>query len=63
MRLAEAAGADKPEELAEQIMILLQGAITLRQVCGNDQAAATARRSAEKLLGEYLPPAEVQAQE
>ncbi len=51
---AEKAGACKPEELAEQIMLLIDGAITLRHVAGNDHAAKLARNIAEKLLAESL---------
>lgn len=54
---AEAAGADDPEDLSSKIMVLLEGAVTLRQVTGDDQAAATARQVAEKLLDEALPDA------
>lgn len=47
---AQAAGAADPEELGNQIMLLFEGAITLRQVTGDDQAAATAREMAEILV-------------
>lgn len=47
---ATAAGASDPARLAEQIGVLLEGAITVRQVTGDDQAAATARQIAEMLV-------------
>lgn len=52
---AEAAGAAKADELSSQLMVLFEGAITLRQVTGDDQAAATARNVAEILVNEALP--------
>jgi AcrR family transcriptional regulator len=51
---AQAAGAAHPNELADQILVLFEGAITLRQVIGDDQAAATASVVAEKLVSEAL---------
>ena len=51
---AAAAGAADPEKLSSQLMVLFEGAITLRQVTGDDQAAATARGVAEVLVSEAL---------
>ncbi len=47
---ATAAGATDPDELSDQLMVLIEGAITLRQVVGDDQAAATARKIALTLV-------------
>jgi AcrR family transcriptional regulator len=47
---ATAAGATDPEELSDQLMVLVEGAITLRQVAGYNQAAATARKIAQTLV-------------
>ena len=51
---AEAAGAADPAELGDELMVLLEGAITLRQVTQDDQAAATARRVAAKLVHDAI---------
>ncbi|MCR9119183.1 MAG: TetR/AcrR family transcriptional regulator [bacterium] len=51
---AEAAGASSPDDLSNKIMVLFEGAITLRQVTGDDQAAATARQVAEMLVNESI---------
>lgn len=48
--LAAAAGADDPEQLAEQLIILMQGTLTHRQVRGDNAAAAKARDVAEVLI-------------
>ncbi len=55
--LAEAAGADDPAALAEELSVLISGAITCRLVNGNNQTAATARRAAALLLEKRTPPA------
>jgi AcrR family transcriptional regulator len=52
---AAAAGAEDPEVLADRILVLLEGAITLRQVTGDDQAAAKARRIAETVIAQAVP--------
>jgi AcrR family transcriptional regulator len=54
--LAVNAGSDAPEELAEQLSLLMEGAITVRHVTGNLQAARLAQRTAELVLERYLPP-------
>jgi AcrR family transcriptional regulator len=51
---AIAAGASDPEELSAQLMVLFEGAITLRQVAGDNQAAATARGVAQQLLDQAI---------
>ena len=50
----KAAGAVDPNDLGNQLMVLIEGAITLRQVTGDDQAAATARQIAEMLVDQAL---------
>lgn len=54
---AAAAGAEDPDQLARQILVLFEGAITVRQVTGDDQAAATARQVAELLVEAAVPAA------
>lgn len=51
---AEKAGAEDPDDLGDKIMVLFEGAITLRQVIGDDQAAATARKVAKSLVDEAV---------
>ncbi len=51
---AESAGAVDPDELSNQLMVLFEGAITLRQVTGDNQAAATARKVAESLVDQAI---------
>ena len=52
--LAAAAGAGDPQALAEQLALLLEGAISLAHVCGKRDAARTARRAAEVLIDHAL---------
>ena len=54
--LAVAARACEPEYLAEQLTLLIQGAIVLRHVTGNLKAAELARSTAIPLLEFQLPP-------
>jgi len=51
---AQAAGAPDPEELSDQLMVLFEGAITLRHVAGDNQAAAIARKVAERLVDQTI---------
>jgi AcrR family transcriptional regulator len=53
--LATAAGASDPQFLAEQLTLLIEGAIVMRHVTGNDRAAEIARRNARILLERHLP--------
>lgn len=48
--LAEEYGADDPEELAMEFLILIDGAITVALVMGNKEAARDAKKIARKLL-------------
>ncbi len=52
--MATAAGATDPEDLGSKISLLVEGAITPRQVTGDDQAAAAARQVAELLVDSAL---------
>ena len=45
-----AAGIDDADMVGDQVMVLFEGAITLRQVIGDDQAAAKARTVVQQLL-------------
>lgn len=53
--LATAAGLDDPERLAEQLMILIEGAISRAHVSGELSAGQTAGRMARLLLGQAHP--------
>lgn len=51
---AERVGAADPDELSSQIVVLFEGAITLRQVTGDHPAAVTARKVAETRVDRAL---------
>ena len=53
-RLAQAAGARDPEELAFDLNLLAEGAIVTAQVMGIKDAASRAKRAAEILIGDAL---------
>ena len=53
--LATLAGAKDPQLLAENLMVLIDGALVLRQVMGHNNAADIARRNAEMILDQHLP--------
>lgn len=55
-QLAEEYGALDPEELAEQFLILIDGAITLALVMGKRDAARTAQNLARALLHPLAQP-------
>ena len=55
LEAAVAAKVKNAEHLADQITVLFEGAITVRQVTGNDQAAANARQVAEILVDRAIP--------
>lgn len=48
--IAKAAGATDPDLLAEQLVVLIQGTLTHRQVSGDNDAAAKARSIAEAMI-------------
>lgn len=52
--LAQKAGAAKPQVLAEQLIMLLQGALTHRQVTGDNGSALKAKAVAEVLIEKAL---------
>ena len=52
--LADQAGADAPELLAEQLIVLMQGTLTHRQVTRDNSSAAKARRVAQTLVDQAL---------
>jgi AcrR family transcriptional regulator len=53
--LSARAGAERPDELARQFMVLVTGAVVERHTALNPEAARTARSAAEMLLERYLP--------
>jgi AcrR family transcriptional regulator len=54
--LAREAEADRPELLADLLALLIEGAIVLRHVSGNTNAAGLAGEAAALLLHKHLPP-------
>lgn len=54
-----AAGADDPDRLAAETLLLIAGAVTLRQMGGNAGAAHTARAAMEALLHRHTAAAAV----
>ncbi len=54
-QLAEAAGVDKPDLLAEQLSMLMEGAVVTVQVTGECKRAKHARSAAETLIGAAMP--------
>lgn len=54
-KLAEDANASEPRALAEEVAMLIEGALITRQVAPESDVCAVARRAAEALLEKYLP--------
>ena len=52
--LAKEAGVKNPDELANEVCLLLEGAIVTAQVSGDPKAASTARNIAEKLIQDAI---------
>ena len=52
--LAARAGVAEPGRLAEELTVVIHGAIAVRHITGNTDAAAVARRFGEPLLDRYL---------
>lgn len=59
--LAEDAGAKKPRQLAQQINLLVEGAVVTAHVSGDPSAAKTARAAAEVLIEAALVRVEGEA--
>jgi len=55
--LSERAGASDPSALAQEIDMVMEGALITHQVAPNCDVCAIARRTAETLLEKYLPAA------
>lgn len=55
--LAERAGASDPMALAEEVDMLIEGALITHQVAPDCDICAVARRAAETLMEKYLPAA------
>lgn len=55
LELGTLAGAKDPQTLAENLMVLMDGALVVRHVMGNPNAAHISRRNAEMLLKAHLP--------
>lgn len=53
-RVAKRAGVSDPEQLADYWMVLMEGALTLRQTVQDHNAAKTAKRVAQTLLDREL---------
>lgn len=53
--LAGYAGADDPAAFAQEMSLLMEGAYVTRQVTGNPQTAAIARRVARLLIRAHMP--------
>jgi AcrR family transcriptional regulator len=53
--LAGYAGADDPAALAQEMSLLMEGAYVTRQVTGNPDIAAVAKRVAQLVLEKHLP--------
>ena len=54
--LARAAGLHNPNQLADQLEVLLQGALITRLTTGNDNAAKSAQEIAEQLIKAHETP-------
>ncbi|MBD3676455.1 MAG: TetR/AcrR family transcriptional regulator [Planctomycetaceae bacterium] len=53
--LAERAGASNPEAMAQEIDMIIEGALVTKQVSPESDVMAIARRAAETLIEKYLP--------
>ncbi len=54
--LAAAAGAPDPDDLADQLMLLIEGAIVTAHVRGSADSARRAKKAAEILISDALGP-------
>ncbi|MGF1632820.1 MAG: TetR/AcrR family transcriptional regulator [Phycisphaerae bacterium] len=55
-RVAERAGADDPAALAKELVLLIEGAMIYRLICGDNAAAAAARKLAEHAVNARTGP-------
>ncbi len=56
--LAAAAGAAAPRQMARELCLIMEGAYVTRQVTGDRQSIAVARRLAELVIAAHLPAAD-----
>jgi AcrR family transcriptional regulator len=53
--LADAAGADAPDDLADQLLLLVEGCLVVRHLTGQSHATDVAEQTARELLQRQLP--------
>jgi AcrR family transcriptional regulator len=53
--IAERAGANDPQAMAQELCLIMEGAYVTRHVTGNPATAAIARRVAEGVIAAHLP--------
>jgi AcrR family transcriptional regulator len=56
--LAAQAGAADPRQMARELCLIMEGAYVTRQVTGNKQSIAVARRLADLVIAAHLPQAD-----
>lgn len=56
--IARRAGANAPQQLADELTILIQGALTHRQVRSDNAAAAKTKPIAQAIIDQALAPAD-----
>jgi AcrR family transcriptional regulator len=54
-RIADQAGAPDPRVLAQELCLIMEGAYVTRQVTGNRQTMAIARRVADRVIASHVP--------
>ena len=54
--VAERAGAARPDELSKELCMIMDGAYVARLVMGDPAVIETARRLADRVIGEHLGP-------
>jgi AcrR family transcriptional regulator len=59
--IAAEGGAADPQALAQELCLIMEGAYVTRQVSGNPQTIAIARRLAERAVAAHLPAGRVDA--
>jgi hypothetical protein len=53
--IAAAAGADDPAALAQELMLIMEGAYVTQHVSGNTQTIDIARRLGERAIALHIP--------